>query len=243
MIATLERLHRAFVGIAMPERHIVARFIARVAAANPNLPAGAAIDVAAGMAPYARALAAAFPERERWRTDLHDATRPRVAADAQSLPFRDGSAAVITLFQAIQFIDDPARALAEARRVLVPGGVLILTCPLMQADTANHDLWRWTSRGFAGLLDTAGFEIVECRPHGGIFYMMTYALAFLPLLYLVPNRHGWRTGRSFADIARLALATALSTPFNLLGFAALAIDRIVPTHAFAPHVNLAARRR
>lgn len=243
MIAMLERLHRAFVGVTMPERHVIARFIARVAAANPALPTGAVIDIAAGMAPYAHALARAFPGRDQWRADLHAVARPHVAADAQSLPFRDGSAAVVSLFQAIQLLDDPARALAEAHRVLAPGGLLILTYPLMQAETTNHDLWRWTNQGFARLLDGAGFEMVETRAHGGVAYMATYSLALLPLLYLVRNRQGWRTGRSVADMVRLALATALSTPFNLLGFAALAIDRILPTGAFAPHINLAARRK
>jgi SAM-dependent methyltransferase len=243
MIHTLERLHRAFMRVTMPERHIVARFIARIGAANPNLPTGSVVDVAAGMAPYTRVLERAFPGRVHLRTDLHAATRPDFAADIQALPICDGSAAVVCVIQAIQLVDDPTKALAEARRVLAPGGLLILTFPLMQAETPNHDFWRWTDQGFARLLDAAGFETVERRTHGGLVYMFAYTLALLPLLYLVRNRQGWRTGRSSADIARLALATILTTPFNLLGFVALAIDHVLPTRAFATHFNIAARRK
>jgi SAM-dependent methyltransferase len=45
-------------------------------------------------------------------------------ADAQALPFPDGAFDVVASALVINFIPDPARALAEMRRVARPGGVL-----------------------------------------------------------------------------------------------------------------------
>ncbi len=46
-------------------------------------------------------------------------------ADATALPFEDDSFDAVLISNALHVIPDPARALAEARRVLRPGGVLI----------------------------------------------------------------------------------------------------------------------
>jgi ubiquinone/menaquinone biosynthesis C-methylase UbiE/DNA-binding transcriptional ArsR family regulator len=54
--------------------------------------------------------------------------------DIYALPFSDGSADLITIHQVLHFLDDPQRALLEARRVLAPGG------RMMVVDFAPHDL-------------------------------------------------------------------------------------------------------
>ena len=54
--------------------------------------------------------------------------------DIYALPFGDGAADFVTLHQVLHFLDDPARALAEAARSLEPGGRLLI------ADFAPHDL-------------------------------------------------------------------------------------------------------
>jgi ubiquinone/menaquinone biosynthesis C-methylase UbiE len=51
-----------------------------------------------------------------------------------ALPFPDRFADFITLHQVLHFLDDPGRALAEAARILEPGGRLLIT------DFAPHDL-------------------------------------------------------------------------------------------------------
>ncbi len=241
MIGALQTLYRAFVDWTTPERWIVARFLA--AAARADLPAGPIIDVAAGNAPYAKALANAFPGRKQWRLDLHGTAQPHAAANAQALPLRDGSAAVVCIFHSIQHFAEPERALAEARRALAPGGLLLITYPISLPDTRMHDLWRWTPEGMAQDLTAAGFEKIETQPHGGLAYRITYTAALLPLVYLVRNRQGWRSGRSIGDLARLALARALSMPFDLMGFPALLIDAWIPTREFAIYAGATARRK
>lgn len=47
-------------------------------------------------------------------------------ADMYRLPLADASFAAVTLHQVLHFADDPRRVLAEARRVLEPGGLLVV---------------------------------------------------------------------------------------------------------------------
>ena len=54
--------------------------------------------------------------------------------DICNLAMEDSSADVVTLHQVLHFLDDPARAIAEAVRILKPGGRLVV------ADFAPHDL-------------------------------------------------------------------------------------------------------
>lgn len=53
--------------------------------------------------------------------------------DAQSLPFADGSKDVVILFEAIYYVPDATRFVTESRRVLRPGGRVLIA-------TANKDL-------------------------------------------------------------------------------------------------------
>ena len=52
-----------------------------------------------------------------------------LAADATRLPFRDGGFDAVTYFDVLEHIPDDQRAVAEALRVLAPGGSLLVTSP------------------------------------------------------------------------------------------------------------------
>lgn len=63
-----------------------------------------------------------------------------VCGDACRLPFADGAFDLVTMFDVLEHIPDHAAAAAEAKRVLRPGGTLLVSCP-------NAD-WRFPSHGF-----------------------------------------------------------------------------------------------
>jgi ubiquinone/menaquinone biosynthesis C-methylase UbiE len=90
------------------------------------------VDVGGGTGNYSRALA-----QEGWEPLVVDRSPEMLAratakglatleGDAQRLPLPDGCADAVMLVSMLHHVDDPSAALAEARRVLRPGGRLAL---------------------------------------------------------------------------------------------------------------------
>jgi SAM-dependent methyltransferase len=69
------------------------------------------------------------------------------AAPAEALPFADGVADSVLFLQSLQYVDRPEKALAEAVRVLAPGGqLLVLT--LLRHDHDEAQRYGHRHRGF-----------------------------------------------------------------------------------------------
>ena len=127
----------------------------------------------------------------RRRLDDAGLNVPLLAANADRLPYPDGSFATVVADSLIEHCNDPAAALGEWRRVLRPGGRLILWSPNRTSLTTDPHvrLWglgflprRWavgyvgvrrggawlprtqTIRGAARLVASAGFERIEAGP-------------------------------------------------------------------------------
>jgi malonyl-CoA O-methyltransferase len=80
-----------------------------------------ALDIAQRMLARARARLPA------WRRLLGQAAPMALCADIQNLPLAAGSCSLVWSNLALQWCDDPVRAFAEMRRVLVPGGLLMFS--------------------------------------------------------------------------------------------------------------------
>ncbi|MBL8485938.1 MAG: methyltransferase domain-containing protein [Rhodocyclaceae bacterium] len=91
------------------------------------------LDVAAGPGLLASAALDRAPDAWIVATDLAEAQLaccpglPRAAADAERLPFADGSFDRALCGLGLMFFPDPEKAVAEIRRVLAPGGLLALS--------------------------------------------------------------------------------------------------------------------
>src|SRR3954464_15364035 len=101
-------------------------------------PPGRVLEIAAGTGVVTRRLAARLPEQAAIvATDLNQAMIDHAAslgtkravtwrqADATKLPFPDGSFDAVVCQFGVMFFPDKARAFAEARRVLAPGGTFL----------------------------------------------------------------------------------------------------------------------
>ena len=124
------------------------------------------LDISAPMIAKARALA---PE-----IDWHEGT-------AMKLPFADGSFDLVLCQQMLQFVPDPLVALHEVRRVLVPGGRLLVSTwrprteqPLFDAlgraaerhlGASNDKRWSLDGERLRELLVSAGFADVVSHTH------------------------------------------------------------------------------
>ncbi|MFI0407913.1 class I SAM-dependent methyltransferase [Actinomadura sp. 3N508] len=67
---------------------------------------------------------------------------PRVRADALRLPFRDGTFDAAVAVNMLYHLDDPGLALREARRVLAPGGMLLVTAICRTDSPELSPVWR-----------------------------------------------------------------------------------------------------
>jgi ubiquinone/menaquinone biosynthesis C-methylase UbiE len=86
-------------------------------------------------------------ERLRW-ADEHGLQAELVHGDAQQLPFPDASFDAVLMSEVLEHLPDDARALAEALRVLRPGGVLAVSVPHARYPFAWDPVNRiWTAIG------------------------------------------------------------------------------------------------
>ncbi|WP_432948928.1 methyltransferase domain-containing protein [Kribbella sp. CA-253562] len=76
-------------------------------------------------------------DRARERTSASTAIDVRLA-DLQALPFDDGSIDRARTDRVLQHVEDPAKALAEAHRVLRPGGTLVMAEPDWDSLAIDH---------------------------------------------------------------------------------------------------------
>jgi ubiquinone/menaquinone biosynthesis C-methylase UbiE len=92
-----------------------------------------------------------------------------------ALPFDDGSFEVVWASEVIEHVADTARWLSEVRRVLVPGGCLLLTTPShgrlrlaiggieRYSEPLGDHLHLYTARSLRELLTEFDFAVIELR--------------------------------------------------------------------------------
>ncbi|MER7543412.1 class I SAM-dependent methyltransferase [Spirillospora sp. NPDC127506] len=73
---------------------------------------------------------------------LRDHPGTRVRGDALRLPFRDGTFDAAVAVNMLHHLDDPGRALREARRVLAPGGLLLASAICRNDSPELAPVWR-----------------------------------------------------------------------------------------------------
>ena len=129
-------------------------------------------------------------------------------ADGRSLPFEDGAFDVVVFDSALCHIPRPELALAEACRVVRPGGhvaafdgdyatttvavtefdPLQLCVKAMMAASVND---RWLARRLPALLRTAGFEDLRVRSHGFVTLDGGYMLTIVDRGAELLRAEGW----------------------------------------------------
>ena len=113
----------------------------------------------------------------------HTVTGDYPAVDVSDMPqFADDSYDVVVVDQVLEHVRAPARAAAEIRRVLRPGGYAIVATPfLIRIHGDPDDYWRFTREGLKELFKD--FSDVQTGQWGNRFTLR------------VIMRHGWLSSR------------------------------------------------
>jgi SAM-dependent methyltransferase len=130
----------------------------------------------AGAVPVGVEVAEAALERARAR---HPDLEFRLVALDGPLPFEDGSFELVWASEVIEHVTDTARWLSEVRRVLAPGGRLLVTTPSHGrlrvalggierfSEPLGDHLHLYTKRSLHTLLDEFGFAQIDVRAVDG----------------------------------------------------------------------------
>ncbi|MDQ4133712.1 MAG: class I SAM-dependent methyltransferase [Actinomycetota bacterium] len=193
-------------------------------------PAGIVLDLGCGGRPYAELFSGRYVGLDV--AVFHG--EPDLLGVAERVPIRDGSIDIVLSTQHLEHADDPGTVLDEARRVLAPGGLLLLSTHGVWVHHPDpHDYWRWTEEGLRRLMEAHGFAVERVHRQGELF-TASLLLASYPFAGIQ---------RSKRPMARRAAGTMIAA-FNGL---ALALDamagRVLPRHYASAGYLVAAKRR
>jgi SAM-dependent methyltransferase len=136
------------------------------------------LDVGCGDRPYEALLMGAseivgFDVPGNPHADLH--------GSIDAIPVEDASFDVVLCLQVLEHVPDPAAAIRELRRVVRPGGrVLLATHGVYPFHPNPDDLWRWTHTGLDRIFRTnAEWASVTVRPGAGTAATIAMLVAHL----------------------------------------------------------------
>ncbi len=149
--------------------HIVHSTLERGLARHRGAVRGRVLDIGCGTKPYRRLFPAAVPyfgtETNRTFTPGSEAD---VTAFGEALPFRTGAFDAVLCTEVLEHVPEPSAFLGEVRRVIAPGGALLLTTPQTWGlHEEPYDFYRYTKYGLQYLFGKAGFEVVDVAPTTG----------------------------------------------------------------------------
>lgn len=106
--------------------------------------------------------------------DMQPGNGVDVVARADKLPFEDESFEVVACTEMLEHDPYPWLSVPEMARVLVPGGILLLTCRGVgfHDDPNPQDFWRFTRDSINHLFFLAKLQVGEISPdpmHEGVF--------------------------------------------------------------------------
>lgn len=148
-----------------------------------------------------------------------DATKEHTDLDVvldvtHGLPFADGAFDTVFCCSVLEHTAEPWDALSEIHRVLVPGGIAIVSLPfVLHLHDEPHDYYRFTRYGIEHLAARAGLDVSQMVVNGGLFHLFLN----LPSVVLSTVWEALRLGALIrpTTLFWLALARKLDSVFNL----------------------------
>ena len=113
-----------------------------------------------------------------------------VQAVAEALPCPPASVDLVVSMDVIEHLEDDVAALREYRRVLRPGGSVLLTVPAYQSLWSAHDDWaahrrRYSATQLRSALEAAGYDVEHLTHFNAVLVLPALLLRRTPLRRLV----------------------------------------------------------
>jgi SAM-dependent methyltransferase len=167
----------------------------------------AILDYGSGPAPY-RSLFGSF---DRYVTADLAGKGADLTIDGTRVEAEDASFDAVLSTQVLEHVPDPDAYLAEAHRVLAPGGTLMLsTHGIYWYHPSPEDLWRWTGPGLRTQVERCGFRVHKVIP------VVSPAAAALTMIFqyfarAIPSflRPAWKMIGQWFVLLTNKLATAI----------------------------------
>lgn len=103
-----------------------------------------------------------FPGRPYVGTDIRPGPGVDRVLDLHDLDLPDAVVGCALVFETLEHVEYPRRAVAELRRVMRDDGILVVTTPFnFPIHLHPHDYWRFTPQGMASLLQPFGHVFVD----------------------------------------------------------------------------------
>ncbi len=175
---------------------------------------GTVVDLGCGDAPYRDWV---LERAEKyigvdWGESPHEIQAEVVANLNEPLPLESDSADTVFSVSVLEHLSQPRIMLAEAHRILRPGGHLILQVPWQWwIHEAPYDYFRYSKFGLEHLLAEAGFVDVNVQAQAGFFSSMALKSNYFSLRFIrgpspvkAPVRGllsvGWTVGQTAAPL-------------------------------------------
>jgi SAM-dependent methyltransferase len=224
----LLELYRSYKKYSWPIWIGTHRFIARAARLRMPTKVGVCLDVGAGNTPHREEVSRRFAVEHYVALDFTRSDAVSVIADAHRLPIRDHSVDLVVCFALLHVIAEYRTVLEEMKRVLRPGGDVLISFAFIYGECDVVDFHRWTVAGMEHELKERGFTVLETARRGGILFTLV-SIVVWAIQHAVPGaRLGWRAPRTLAAYCREGILALLTFPLYVLAWFAIAIDALLP---------------
>ncbi len=151
---------------------------------------GTMLDFGCGTAPYRHLFkidrylgleidAPGYPLKHAHSTLLYSGDR---------IPLEDESVDSILMTEVLEHVFNPAQVLSEFRRVLRPGGVVLVTCPFAwPLHEEPYDYARYTPFALQHLFQSGGFEVKAIEKTGNWILALVQLLLVFSVQKLLPQ--------------------------------------------------------
>jgi SAM-dependent methyltransferase len=200
---------------------------------------GRVLDVGAGEAPWRELMreveyvavdvdsADAFGMRRKEHVTYYD---------GKKLPFDDESFDHVLCTEVLEHVPKPESLLDDIKRVLKPGGSLVLTVPWSaRLHHLPNDYTRFTRYRLKDMLETAGLSNITVEERGNDIAVIANKLLVMNIRFILPVRKwdmlwGWALALAAAPItaifmfaAHVALWTGMGSSEDPLGYGVVAV--------------------